>query len=60
MVMNPYPEGTKPTVRHDSFGEAHKEAQRIAELTGKKCHVLKLVGTMHPPNKCTWVDRDGC
>lgn len=59
MVFNPYPEGHKPEIRHESFGEAQKEAARVSQLTGKKIHVLKLVGTMHPPQQpsCVWEDR---
>jgi DNA repair exonuclease SbcCD ATPase subunit len=57
LCFNPYPEGDKPTVRHASFGEAQKEAARLAKLTGKKIHVLKLAGTMHPPGGCKWEER---
>ena len=48
--MNPYPEGQKPTVRHPDFETAKAEAQRIADLTGKKCHVLAKVFTAEPAN----------
>ena len=57
LCFNPYPEGEKPTFRHASFGEAQKEASRLAKLTGKKIHVLKLAGTMHPPGGCKWEER---
>jgi hypothetical protein len=57
LCFNPYPEGEKPTVRHASYGEAQKEAARLAKLTGKKIHVLKLAGTMHPPGGCKWEER---
>lgn len=58
MVLNPYSNGKKPNVRHDSFATAKNEASRIAKLTGKKCHVLKLVGTMYPPGEYKWEERD--
>ena len=48
--MNPYPEGQKPSVRHPDFETAKAEAQRIADLTGKKCHVLAKVFTAEPVN----------
>jgi hypothetical protein len=57
LCFNPYPEGNKPTFRHASFGEAQKEAARLAKLTGRKIHVLKLAGTMHPPCECKWEER---
>jgi DNA repair exonuclease SbcCD ATPase subunit len=57
LCFNPYPEGDKPTFRHASFGEAQKEAARLAKLTGRKIHVLKLAGTMHPPCECKWEER---
>jgi hypothetical protein len=57
LCFNPYPEGNKPTFRHASFGEAQKEAARLAKLTGRKIHVLKLAGTMHPPGGCKWEER---
>lgn len=59
VCLNPYPDGTVPKIRHETFGAAHKEAARLAEVSGRKIHVLQLVGTMHPPAKpgCTWVPR---
>jgi DNA repair exonuclease SbcCD ATPase subunit len=48
---------TKPCWWLSSFGEAQKEAARLAKLTGKKIHVLKLAGTMHPPGGCKWEER---
>lgn len=58
VCLNPYRDNS-PKVRHETFGAAHKEAARLAELEGRKIHVLQLVGTMHPPAKpgCTWVPR---
>jgi hypothetical protein len=44
MCLNPYHEGDKPTVRHESL-----EAARLCLHTRRKIHVLELVGTMHPP-----------
>lgn len=60
MCLNPYPGGTKPRVQHESLGEAQAEAARLCCLMGKKIHVLKCVGTMHPPvaPKGIWEDRD--
>ena len=49
MVFNPYPDGKKPTIRHESLNEAEIESFRVATLTGKKCHVLKCIGTAYPP-----------
>jgi hypothetical protein len=57
MVFNPYPEGEKPTCRHESYVEAVAEAGRLCAKTGKKIHVLKLVGTMHPQIDVRWEDR---
>jgi hypothetical protein len=60
MCLNPYPDGTKPRVQHESLEEAQVEAARLCCLMGKKIHVLKCVGTMHPPvaPKGIWEDRD--
>jgi hypothetical protein len=49
MCLNPYHEGDKPTVRHETFADAAAEARRICLKTGRKIHVLQLIGTMHPP-----------
>lgn len=49
MCLNPYPNGTKPRVQHESLASAQAEAARLCRLMGKKIHVLKCVGTMHPP-----------
>jgi hypothetical protein len=49
MCLNPYHEGDKPTVRHETLGAAGEEARRLCLKTGRKIHVLQLVGTMHPP-----------
>lgn len=49
MCFNPYPEGTKPTVRHADLATARDEALRLCRSTGRKIHVLKVVGTAHPP-----------
>lgn len=51
MVLNPYRDGLKPTIRHEYKSEAMEEAERIALKTGKKIHVLELVGTMEPPKQ---------
>jgi hypothetical protein len=60
MCLNPYPEGDKPMVRHASYGEACTEARRLCLKTGRKTHVLKLIGTYHPPQipEPVWEDRD--
>lgn len=60
MVFNPYPDGKKPTVRHETLRSATIEAERVCLLTGKKIHVLKIVGTMHPPKMpaATWSERE--
>lgn len=50
MCLNPFFEGDKPQVRHETFEEAKVEAGRLALKTGRKIHVLQLVGTMHPPH----------
>ena len=49
MVYNPYPDGGKPTVRHDSQPEAVIEAKRVCLKIKKKVHVLKVIGTVYPP-----------
>jgi hypothetical protein len=51
MCLNPYPEARPPTMRHESFHEAQREALRLAQITGRKIHVLKLEGTAHPPQQ---------
>ncbi len=51
VAMNPYPEGRIPTVRHETFIEAQREALRLSALAGRKIHVLKLEGTAHPPQQ---------
>lgn len=56
--FNPYPEGDKPVVRHETFESAKAEAERLAVRTRRKIHVLKVVGTMHPPAGCFWENRD--
>lgn len=60
MCLNPYTEGHKPQRRHETFEEAQIEAQRLCVKTGRKIHVLKLVGTMHPPTPPapTWEERE--
>ena len=58
MVMNPYPEGGKPTKRHDTFESARDEAIRVSGQTKRKIHVLKLVGSAIPPSDVVaWRDR---
>jgi hypothetical protein len=61
MVLNPYPTGQKPTVRHETFEEAQREALRLSEATTQKMHVLQLVGTAYPPStpRATFVHRAG-
>jgi hypothetical protein len=51
MVFNPYPEGKKPTVRHETLHSAKVEAERISMSTGRKIHILELYGTYVPPSK---------
>lgn len=51
MVYNPFPNGKKPVVRHDSFLAAQQECQRVANLTDQKCHVLEKVATCEPAQK---------
>jgi len=60
MCLNPYPEGEKPQFRHECVLEAQAEAARLCVKTGRKIHVLKCIGTMHPPvePKVIWEDRD--
>lgn len=60
MCLNPYPEGDKPEVRHACHLEAQAEAARLCVKTGRKIHVLKCIGTYHPPQipQCEWEDRD--
>jgi hypothetical protein len=59
MCLNPYHEGDKPQVRHDTFAAAQIEAARLCMKTRRKIHVLELVGTMHPPVEPNgiWEDR---
>lgn len=59
MCFNPYREGSKPAVRHETLAEAQAEAARLCVKMGRKIHVLELVGTMHPPvePKGFWEDR---
>lgn len=60
MCLNPYLEGDKPQVRHERFASAQEEARRICLKTGRKIHVLKCVGTYHPPQipQPVWEARD--
>ena len=60
MCFNPYPEGDKPQVRHACHLEAQAEAARLCVKTGRKIHVLKCVGTYHPPQipQPVWEARD--
>lgn len=62
MCLNPYLEGDKPEVRHEHFASAQEEARRLCLVTGRKIHVLKCVGTYHPPQipQPVWEDRDYC
>ena len=59
MCLNPYPDGQKPRVQHETFESAKAEASRLCRVMGRKIHVLKLVGTMHPPvvPEVWWEDR---
>lgn len=58
LVFNPYQPGA-PKVRHSNFASAQFEACRLAHLEGVKVHVLKVVGTAHPPVKplVRWEER---
>lgn len=60
MCLNPYPEGTKPRVQHEHFASAQEEARRLCLKTGRKIHVVKCVGTYHPPQipQPVWEGRD--
>lgn len=53
-VMNPYPTGQKPRVRHETLESAIAEAKRVANLEQKKIHVLRCEGTVYP---CIYFDR---
>ena len=44
MVLNPYPEGVKPTVRHESFASAQQEAGRVTTA------ILALPNATEAPN----------
>jgi hypothetical protein len=58
MVLNPWSDRV-PQVRHQTFCQAQAEAIRIAGKEGRKVHVLRVVGTAHPPAmpQVTWEDR---
>lgn len=55
MCLNPYPEANKPIIRHNTFEEAHREAERLCIQTGKKIHVLQKVGSFLP-SKPKWTN----
>lgn len=58
VVMNPYPEGDKPTHRHANKQAAVDEARRISLMTQRKIHVLELVGSWTPPpGEAKWEER---
>lgn len=46
--MNPYPNGNKPSVRHETLESAIAEAKRVSNLERKKIHVLRCEGTVYP------------
>jgi hypothetical protein len=57
LCFNPYPEGEKPTVYHPTLAAAKAEAERLASKTGKKIHVVRIVGTACPPKAARWEER---
>jgi hypothetical protein len=57
LCFNPYPEGEKPTVFHATLADAKAEAERLARKTGKKIHLMRIVGTACPPKAARWEER---
>jgi hypothetical protein len=57
LCLNPYPEGEKPSVYHATLADAKAEAERLASKTGKKIHVVRIVGTVCPPKAARWEER---
>ena len=57
LCFNPHPEGEKSTVYHATLADAKAEAERLASKTGKKIHVVRIVGTACPPKPARWEER---
>jgi hypothetical protein len=57
LCFNPHPEGGKPNVYHPTLAAAKAEAVRLASKTGRKIHVLRIVGTACPPKAARWEER---
>jgi hypothetical protein len=57
LCLNPYPEGEKPSVYHPTLAAAKAEAERLASKTGRKIHVVRIVGTACPPKPARWEER---
>jgi DNA repair exonuclease SbcCD ATPase subunit len=57
LCLNPYPEGGKPTAYHATLADAKAEAERLASKTGRKIHVVRIVGTACPPKPARWEER---
>jgi hypothetical protein len=57
LCFNPYPEGEKPSVYHAKLADAKAEAERLASKTGRKIHVVRIVGTACPPKPARWEER---
>ena len=57
LCLNPHPEGGKPTVYHPTLAAAKSEAERLASKTGRKIHVVRIVGTACPPKPARWEER---
>jgi hypothetical protein len=57
LCFNPHPEGEKPTVYHPTLAAAKAEAERLASKTGRKIHVVRIVGTACPPKAARWEER---
>lgn len=60
MILNPFPSGQKPSVRHPDFETAWAEAGRIAAKEKCKMHILQLLGSYHIDDKGIpyWVPAD--
>jgi hypothetical protein len=57
LCLNPYPEGEKPTVYHATLAAAKAEAERLASKTGRKIHVVRIVGTACLLKAARWEER---
>jgi DNA repair exonuclease SbcCD ATPase subunit len=57
LCFNPHPEGEKFSAYHATLAAAKAEAERLASKTGKKIHVLRIVGTACPPKAARWEER---